>query len=191
MLIIGIQGDKGSANELACRQFCEKREIRDYEIKYLISSENVLRELNEGKIDLGTVAYKSSRGGLVEETQKAMGKYDFQKIGEIILEIEHVLLGTKKFPKSDYKKIISHPQALLEHKEFLQKEYPQAELIAAEDTAVAARKLKAGEYGEDALAIALKSCAEIYGLEIIEENLPANVGYETTFWLVEKEMLSF
>ena len=100
MTIIGIQGDKGSANEVACKDFCEKKGISDYKIKYLISTENVLRELNQGKIDLGTFAYKSSRGGLVQETQIAIQKYTFHKIDELDLKIEHALLGIRKLPKN-------------------------------------------------------------------------------------------
>ncbi len=181
---MGIQGGRGSCNEMACQRFCEKRGIEDFEIKYLISTENVLRELNEENVDLGVFAYESSRGGLVTETQKATSKYSFEKIDELSLEIDFVLLGLKKLPKEQYTKIISHPQALIEHKEFLQKKYPQADLVEAEDTALAAEKLKAGEYGENVLVIALKSCAEIYELEIVEKDLPANKGYETSFWLV-------
>ncbi len=186
MLKIGIQGDICSANEIACHEFCKRQEISDYEIDYLISSENVLSALDEGQIDLGTFAYESSRGGLVEETQVAMGKYEFEKIDEISLSIEHVLLGIKKLPRENYSKIISHPQALKEHKEYLQKKYPLAELVEAEDTAIAAKRLKEGEYAEDVLVIALKNCAEIYGLKIIEDNLPANQGYQTTFWFLRR-----
>ncbi len=186
-MIIGIQGDQGSGNEYACQEFCKKRNIKNCEIKYLISTENVLKELNEGKIELGTFAYKSLKGGLVEETQNAIKKYSFEKVDEITLPINHVLLGIKKLKKEEYSRIISHPHAIKEHREYLEKAYPAAELIEAEDTALPARKLREGSYDEKTLIIALKSCAKLYNLLIIEEDLPANKNFLTTFYLVNRK----
>jgi len=185
-LLIGIQGDKGSSNERACMKFCKRNIIKDYKIRYLISTENVLKELNKEKINLGIFAVKSSRKGVVKETEKAIKKHSFEKIDEIKLGMDHVLLGIKKIDRNEYKKIVSHPQALQEHRKYLIKEYPQAKLIEAVDTALPARKLKEGKYDDKTLIIASKSCSKIYGLKIIEDNLPTNKGYVTTFYLVKK-----
>lgn len=184
-MIIGIQGDKGSSNERACKEFCKKRNIQDYEIKYLISTENVLKELNQGKIDYGTFAIKSSKG-MVKETQEAIKKYHFKKIDEINLEIDHALLSIKKLNREQYHQIISHPQALKEHEGYIKKHYPNAKFVKAEDTALAARKLKEGKYDDKTLIIAPKACAKIYDLKVIEDNLHTNKGYITTFYLVKK-----
>ncbi|MFH1727572.1 MAG: prephenate dehydratase domain-containing protein [Pseudomonadota bacterium] len=186
-MIIGIQGGKGSSNEKACNEFCRKLNIHNYQIKYLISTENVLKELDQGKIDLGTFAVKSSRMGLVKETQEAIKKYPFKKIDEIDLKIDHAFLGVKKLNKGQYSRIISHPQALKEHKEYIQKQYPNAKLIEAKDTALAARRLKEGKYGCKTLIIFPKASAKIYQLKVIEDNLPTNKGYNTTFYLVKKQ----
>ncbi len=119
-MIIGIQGDEGSGNKRACIEFCKRNCINDYKIKYLSSAENVLKELNEDKINFGTFAVKS-RSRSVKETQEAIKKYYFEKIDEVSLEIDYVLLGLKKLNKKEYLKIISHPQALNEHKKYLLK----------------------------------------------------------------------
>ena len=185
-MIIGIQCGRGSANERACDEFCRKNNISDYQIKYLISTENVLKELNQDKIDLGTFAVKSSRIGLVKETQEAIKKYPFEKIDEIDLEIYHVFLGIKRLNKEQYHQIISPPHALKEHKEHIKKQYPNAKLIKSKDMGLAARKLKEGKYDCNTLIISLKDCAEIYQLKVIEDNLPTNKGYVTTFYLVKK-----
>nr|AQS32417.1 hypothetical protein [uncultured archaeon] len=189
-MIIGIQCGRGSANERACNEFCRKRNISNYQIKYLISTENVLKELNQGKIDLGTFAIKSSRAGLVKETQEAIKKYPFEKIDEIDLEIDHAFLGVKRLNKEQYHWIISPPHGLKEHKEYINKQYPNAKLIKLKDIALAARRLKKGKYDCNTLIISLKECAKIYQLEIIEDNLPTNKGYITTFYLVKKSSAS-
>lgn len=185
---IGIQGGRGSANEQACLAFCRRQNILDFRIAYLISTEAVLVALERGCIALGVFAVSSSRGGLVAETQEALPKHQFEKIDEIQLSIKHVLLAKELYPKNFYQKIISHPQALKEHEIYLKQAYPQAELVEAEDTALAAQRLSEGKYGVDALVIALKSCAEIYNLKIIESDLPANQGYQTLFYLVKKSL---
>jgi len=156
----------------------------------LISTENVLKELNQGKIDLGTFAIKSSRAGLVKETQEAIKKYPFEKIDEIDLEIDHAFLGVKRLNKEQYHWIISPPHGLKEHKEYINKQYPNAKLIKLKDIALAARRLKKGKYDCNTLIISLKECAKIYQLEIIEDNLPTNKGYITTFYLVKKSSAS-
>ena len=188
-MIIGIQGAMGSFNEKACKKFCLKRGITGHKIAYLVSTENVLREISAGTVQLGIFAVSSSRQGFVEETEKAMKKYGgkFEKIDELTISIEHVLLGLKKLARGEYERIVSHPQALKEHGLFLKKAFPNAELLGAEDTALPARLLKEGHFGSKTLVLATKECAELYGLEIVEKNLPLNKGYFATFYLVRKK----
>ncbi len=90
---IGIQGDRGSTNERACVYFAEKYSWQNYRIQYLISTEKVLSKLNNHSIDYGTFAWESSREGLVEETQEAIKKHKYQKIDEVKLQMDHVLLS--------------------------------------------------------------------------------------------------
>ena len=185
MFKIGIQGDKGSNNEKACLEFCKRQKITDYKIKYLISTENVLKNLQEEKIDFGVFAYKTMRKGLVAETEEAMKKYSFTKVNEVEIEMNMALLAKKQMKKSDFQFVYSHPQALEENVDYLKQAYPQADLIAAQDTALAARKLQKGKYDDYSLVIAPIECASIYNLEILEADLPANKGYFTTFWMVK------
>lgn len=187
-MIIGIQCGRGSANERACTDFCRKRNISDFHIKYLISTGKVLRELNQDKIGLGVFAVKSSRAGLVKETQQAIKKYPFKKIDEMDLEMDHAFLGIKKLNKKQYRQIISPPHALMEHEKYIREQYPNAEFIKAKDTALATRKLKEGKYDYRTLIISPKSSAKLHQLKIIEDNLPANKGYFTTFYLVKKSL---
>lgn len=182
-LRLGIQGDRGSGCERACKAFCAKFHWRRVKILYLISTENVLSALEKGKIDMGIFAVKSSKIGLVKETQLAMRKYSFKKIAEMKLEMDHALLGRKTLKKEIYEKIVSHPQALKAHRKYLEKAYPQAKLTPAKDTALPARHLSAGKYNERTLVLAPKGCAKIYKLKIIEKDLPTNKGYITTFYL--------
>lgn len=183
---IGIQGDKGSANEKACIIFAKKYKLKNYKIKYLITTENVLKALNKDEIDYGTFAWESSRSGLVQETQNAVKKYSFQKINEIKLKSDHSLLCLSIIDKTKTINIYSHPQALKEHKTFLKKEFKKLKLIKEIDTAVAAKKLHSHNYPKNSIVIAPISCAKIYNLKIYLKNLPTNKNYTTTIYLVKK-----
>lgn len=181
---IGIQGGKGSMNEEAVRAFAEKRGWKDVYIHYLITTERVLCALEDGKIDYGVFAWKSSRAGIVKESALAIEKFSFIKEDEVTLQINHALLSFGKIDEAKKINIYSHPQALKEHGSFLLSRFPSAKLIEEKDTALSAEKLSKGEYPENSLVIAPVGCAVEYGLSIYESNLPTNEGYETSFFLV-------
>jgi len=185
-LKIGIQGHRGSTNERACRFFAMKHGWDNFEIEYLIFTEEVLSALNGGNIDYGTFAWKSSRHGLVSETQEAIKKYPYKKIDEVTLQIDHALLSNSIINKDKLVRVFSHPQALEEHRSFLENEFLHVELIKEIDTAIAAEKLQKGEYPDNSVVIAPIACAETYGLDIFLLDLPTNKGYETTIYLVKK-----
>jgi len=185
-LIIGIQGDRGSTNERAAKLFAEKHGWPDYEIKYLISTENVLRALHNGEINYGTFAFES-RAGLVEETKAAVKKYPYEKTDEEKLQLDHALLSSSKIHKNKTVEIHSHPQAIIEHGEFLKKEFPELKLIKEDDTGGAAKDLSKGKYPENSLVIASIACAEMYGLGVYMKDLPTNAGYWVKIYLVKKK----
>lgn len=185
-LIIGIQGDAGSTNERACHFFAKKHRWDQFEIKYLISTKNVLKALSNSQIDLGTFAWESSRAGLVEETRKAIIDFSYKKIDEVTLPLDHALLTKDEIDLAKNINIYSHPQALKEHKNFLTQQFNKINLIPEIDTAIAAKKLKNQEYQSNSMIIAPISCAKIYNLEVFMADLPTNQGYETTIYLAKK-----
>lgn len=183
---IGIQGDVGSTNERACKIFAQKHGWDDIEIVYLITTANVLNALQNGEIDFGTFAWASSRGGLVRETQEATRDNTYTLIDQEDMQLDHALLANGDINKEETVNIYSHPQALKEHGKYLESIFPQLELIEEIDTAIAAKNLKSNIYPENSLVIAPISCAEIYGLDIYQKDLPTNQGYLTTIYLVQK-----
>ena len=66
-IIYGIQGGKGSFNEEAILFYTKKNKINNFKIKYLFTSEKVLKNLHEDNIDYGLFAIQNAVGGVVEE----------------------------------------------------------------------------------------------------------------------------
>jgi len=186
MVRLGIQGDRGSANEDACKIFIKRQGWQNPEIVYLINTFNVLKALQKEEIDFGTFAFRTARGGLVEETQEAIKLFPFTKVDEIEMELHHSLFCNGPIDTGKKLFIVSHTHALADHRSFLEETFPDYELFIEEDTAVAAQKLKSGVYPPNTLVIAPYSCADIYQLDVFMEDLPTNRGYITTFYLVKK-----
>ncbi len=186
MIKIGIQGELGSGNHLAAERFAERQGWTQFEIVPLRTTEGVLSELAQKAVDYGTFAWESVKGGLVAETQAAIEKFDYVKLDEIKIEIDHALLIPRDQPlnPADTVHIYSHPQALLEHRSHLHQLFGRVELHDELDTAYAADQLARGVYPPNSLAIALASCAELYNLKIYQDDLPSNQGYWTRFFLV-------
>ena len=104
-------------------------------------------------------------------------------IGEVFLKISHNLLSNKGSSLKDIKKAYSHPHALEQCREFLQKYKIKA--IPEYDTAGAAKLVK--ERGKkDEAAIASELCAVIYGLNLLKKSIETNKSNTTKFFVISK-----
>ena len=168
---IGISGNKGSFSEEAARFYCSKKNIATYDIDFLIGVENTLASLSEGEIEKAVFPIENSNGGAVLEALYAMANHIFsiEEIFEIDIKHQmHVLPGTNA---DQIKKIVSHPQALKQCRMYLKRRWEDTELMEYSDTASAAEDLGKGKLENTSAVIAPKVCAELYGLEILEENI--------------------
>ena len=75
--------------------FAQQNNWSNYEIVPLRSTRAVLSAICAEEVDYGTFAWESASGGLVSETQQAIKEFHFNKVDEIVIDIEHVLLKKK------------------------------------------------------------------------------------------------
>lgn len=185
-IIIGISGEKGSFSEQAAREYCRKEQIKNQVLKYLVSVENVLTALDKKEIELGIFPIENSNGGIVIESVYAMSKHLFtiRKIFEI--DVQHCLLAKPGVNISEVKKIISHSQALRQCRMYLKRKWETVELQEYSDTASAAKDLGKGILPPRSAVIAPKICADLYGLDVLEENIQDLKFNFTSFLAVEK-----
>lgn len=188
-IIIGIQGGKGSFNEEACLDYCEKNKIKKFEIKYLYTSNNVLRALSQKKINRGQFAIQNSIGGTVAETVDALSKYNCKILKEFEIIINHCLLVSRGTKIDEIKTIMSHPQALAQCKSTLLEKYSDKKQVSGKgnlvDQATAAKFLSLGKIPKSTAVLASSVCAKIYpNLEILAEGLQDRKDNYTTFLFV-------
>jgi len=168
---VGVMGGIGSFSEQAAIEFLEKNNVKEYQLDYPISSENVLKDLDEEKVDLGILPIENSTAGMVVESIYAISQHQLEITEIFEFDVVHCLMTLPGVSKEDITKVMSHPQALKQCKGYLKKNFPSAELIEATDTAEGARILEQRPEEKNLAVIAAKRCAELYHLNILEEGI--------------------
>ncbi len=168
---IGIQGAKGSFSEEAAKLFAKNHGVEPHQIIYLISSENVLESVENGDVGYGIFAMENAQGGVVIESVEALAHHVCEIVEMFHIPVIQNLLGISGTHIGDITEIHSHQQALRQCKDYLSEHFWTRPLIEADDTAEAARRLAEGKLPSTAAVIANKACADLYGLEVLQESI--------------------
>ncbi|MAM98256.1 MAG: prephenate dehydratase [Chloroflexi bacterium] len=187
MSTIGIQGGKGSFSEQAAHEFSHNHGLEGVEIIYQISSETVLASVESGETDYGIIAMENAQGGVVIESVEALAKYRCDIIEMFHIPVDQNLLGLAGTHVGDLTEIHSHQQALRQCKDYLGEHFWTRPLIEEDDTAEAARRLAEGKLSSTAGVIANKACADLYGLEILQESIH-DLKHNLTLFLGVKKL---
>lgn len=189
-ITFGIQGGKGSFNEEAIQYYLKKEAIKKYKIKYLYTSENVLKALHTGDIDYGQFAIHNSVGGIVGESIEAMAKYKIKIVKEFAIKISHALMIRADAKLADITTIMTHPQVLAQCKATLSAKYSHLKLTSGEkeliDHAVVAKHLSEKKFPKSVATMGSKVLAKLYNLQIIEDNLQDAKENYTSFLSVAR-----
>ena len=183
---IGIQGGKGSFSEEAAQKFILNHGIDNTEIIYLISSRAVLEGVTSGKVNYGVFAMENAQGGVVIESVEAMAEYRCRILEMFHIPVSQNLLAKEGINIGDITEIHSHQQALKQCKDYLGEHFWTRPLIEADDTAEAARRLSQGKFPKTTAVVGSKYCAELYGLNILQEDIHDLKHNLTLFLGVEK-----
>lgn len=189
-ITFGIQGGKGSFNEQAIHTYIEKQNIKKFTIKYLYTSEKVLKALHAGDIDFGQFAIANSTGGLVEESLQAIANYKFKIVNEFEILIEHFLMKRNDIEKEDITTIMAHSQVLIQCQQTLAQKYGNYKLETGKgdlmDTAKAAEAVANGKLPKPTAILGPKILAKTYGFDIVDEHLQDKKDNLTRFLVVAR-----
>ncbi len=189
-ITFGIQGGMGSFNEKAINQYLSSTNITKYKIKYLYTSENVLKALHKGEIDFGQFAIHNSIGGIVGESVHAMAKYKFKIIKEFAIQISHALMTRRDVDFDKIKTIMTHPQVLAQCSGNLAKKYKHLIQTSGRgimiDHATVAKRLSEGKLDKSIAVMGSDILAKIYDLKIVENNLQDLQNNFTSFLIVSR-----
>ena len=178
---IAIQGAEGSNHHKVARDFYGS----EIQLKECMSFDVLVVSLLDGSADLGVMALENTIAGSIIPNYALIDKYNLHITGEEYLHIHHHLMGLKGQKIEDIKEIWSHPMALLQCKEFFKK-YPHIKLVEDVDTAEVAKRIsKENLVGIG--AIAPKIAAEIFNLEVIEDEIQTIKDNATRFVIVQTQ----
>jgi len=188
--IFGIQGGKGSFNEEACNDYLKRHSLAKYKIKYLYTSEKVLKAVHEGDVDFGLFAVHNAAGGVVHESMRAMARYKFEIVEEFSILIRHCLMKRKDIDQSKMREIMAHSQVFLQCSKNLENKYPHLVQKVGEgdliDTAVAAQALANGKISKETYILGPRILSELYNLDIIDTDLQDIPNNLTSFFMVKR-----
>jgi prephenate dehydratase len=136
------------------------------------------------KVDKAVMAIENTIAGAILPNYALIDEYNLQICGEYYLPIQHQLMGLTDNLNS-IKEVRSHPMALEQCRKFF-RNYPAIKLIEEKDTALVAKNIQQNQLNGIA-AIASKSAAKIYDLNIIASDIQTNKANYTRFVIIAKK----
>lgn len=178
--IIGFQGTQGAFSHIASEKVFPDCQKKNYE-----SFEDVFQAVDEEEIAYGVIPFENSYTGEVGEILDLLMRYQVYINGVYDLRISQNLLGVKGAKISDIKQVYSKDQAIYQSKKYL--DGRGYELIPYPNTAMAAAYV-AEENDKTKAAIAAKENAELYGLDILAEDINTSNDNTTRFIIISKKI---
>jgi chorismate mutase/prephenate dehydratase len=141
------------------------------------SIQEVFDAVEREKANFGMVPIENSTEGVVNRTLDMFIDAEVKICGEVLIRISHDLLSMSG-KGEDVERVYSHPQALAQCRQWLRKNFPNAQMAETVSTAKAAQ-MAAQE--SKAAAVASSLAAELYGLKIIDSRIEDYLNNYTRF----------
>jgi prephenate dehydratase len=132
---------------------------------------------------LAIMAIENSIAGSLLQNYRILRENKFRIVGEVFLRIRHNLMALPGQSLVDITEVHSHPMALNQCIEYLQK-HPQLKLVEASDTALCAKQIREST-STNIAAIASKRAAELYGLEVLAAGIETSQVNYTRFFIIQ------
>lgn len=184
-IFVGISGGEGSYTQLAAQQYLKRLGLMKCTLEPLVFVEDVLHKLQDGHIDIGIFGIVNSSGGVVEEYMPFLGHFRWSFVEIIKFEVNHMLLVLPGTTRGEVRRIASQEQALRQCPGYIHNMWPDVESVEYVDTATAAKHLSEGVLSSDTAVIASETCAELYGLDILDRCVQDKKPNITSFIVAE------
>ena len=182
--MIACQGVEGANSQEAC-----DRLFQHGSILYVNTFEAVFQAVQSGLCKFGVVPIENSSNGSVRAVYELLQKYHFYVVRSTRQWIHHTLLVKPGTKLKDIRTIYSHPQAIGQCSRWLES-MKDVNVLPAGNTAIAA-KMAADAERNDIAAIASPRCAELYGLEILEDRIQDSDNNYTRFICISKDPVRY
>ncbi|NRS88941.1 prephenate dehydratase [Flavobacterium sp. 7E] len=178
---IAIQGIKGSFHHQVAQEYFGE----DVQVDECLSFDELVDSLLSGKTDQAVMAIENSIAGPIIPNYALIDKNNLHIIGEHYLRIHQNLMALAGQKIEDITEVHSHPMALLQCMDFLKK-YPNIKRVEDKDTAETAHRIQQNNI-KGIAAIASKTAAKMYDLEILAPEIQTINDNMTRFVILKKE----
>jgi prephenate dehydratase len=178
---VSIQGFEGSFHQVAARHFFGK----DVEVIPCATFREVIKVASSKKeSEGGVMAIENSIAGSILPNYNLLQKSNLKIVGEVYLQIKQNLLVNPGVKLEDIREVHSHPMAILQCLEYLDKYHWK--MVETEDTALSA-KMVHQKKAKHIAAIASKLAAEMFNLNVIAPNIHTMKNNYTRFLVLNRE----
>ena len=177
---IAIQGYEGSFHQVAARTIFGK----EVEVVPCANFRDLVKVAENKKESAGAMmAIENSIAGSILPNYNLLLGSKLKVTGEVYLSISQNLLVNKGVQLADIKEVHSHPMALLQCLDYLEKN--SWKLVESEDTALSAKHLQQHR-SKHVAAVASKLAAELFNLDIIGPDIQTQKNNFTRFLVLER-----
>lgn len=181
---VSIQGYEGSFHQVAARKFFGKQ----VEVVTCATFREVVKiASNKKESDGGVMAIENSIAGSILPNYNLLQQSKLRVVGEVYLPIKQQLLANPGVKLEDIKEVHSHPIAILQCMDFLEKY--DWKLIETEDTALSAKHVHQRK-SRHVAAIASKLAGDLFELEILSPNIHTMKNNYTRFLILQRAELA-
>lgn len=170
---IAFQGHRGAYSHLACQKV-----FPDHAVQPCTSFIDAMRAVENGMAARAMIPLENSTAGRVEEIYRLIPELKLHLVGEHFEPVDHCLMARPGTRVDDLKTVASHPQALAQCARHIESLGLNAEAML--DTAGAALAVSEGDDATRG-AIASRLAAELYGLDILDDQFQDVKGNTTRF----------
>ena len=181
---VGYFGPVGTFTEQALLTQQDLRLLRHVPLPTIA---DVLAATAAGDVDLGFVPIENAIEGSVTVTLDLLAfEHELLVEREVVIGVNLNLLANRGVQLEDIKVVVSFPHASAQCRAFLATHLPGVQVLASNSTAEAARQLMEHPDAHTA-AIAPRRSAEVYGLDMLAEDIEDHPENATRFVVVTRD----
>ena len=177
--MVACQGVEGAYSQIACDSI-----FKAPTILYFNTFEHVFKAVESGMCQYGVLPIENSTAGSVNAIYDLMTKHNFSIVRSARLKVNHNLLTKHGVKKEEIKEIFSHQQAISQCAGYLST-LKDVKVTVVENTALAAQMVAQSDR-RDVAALSSRFCGELYGLNLLEQNVQDQDNNYTRFICISK-----
>lgn len=183
---VAFQGIEGSYSHLAALRHFQER-YTEVDCLGFASLDELVVAVESDKVDVAILPLENTSAGSINDSYDRIGESKLFLVGEEIFKVNHVMVALEPIEHSKIRRIISHPITLVQCSNFLN-QFKHTTIESYADSAMGALKVKTDK-DLSQVAICSQEAAQLYGLEVLEQNVSNRDENFTRYVLVSKKQV--